>query len=127
MVKQFGYTFRPTYKDKRSGENKRQSVWWIQWSEHGKVMRDKAQIWMEMEYEVMKRKRLSKKLRRLKREHQRLGITVRPIKLGPRLTKARLEKIVQLQNIILGLPPERDGVTVHAIQGGGFETNRRRH
>ena len=32
----FGGIYRPTYKDKRTGQLKQSSVWWIQYYVHGK-------------------------------------------------------------------------------------------
>jgi integrase len=36
----FGSVYQPTYRDKKTGEIKKQAVWWIQYCRHGQVIRE---------------------------------------------------------------------------------------
>jgi hypothetical protein len=38
----FGTVYRPTYRDRKTGKVKTQSVWWIQYCRNGKVIRESS-------------------------------------------------------------------------------------
>jgi hypothetical protein len=38
-----GFTFQPTYRDKRTGEKKTSAVWWISFSTHGKRTKESSE------------------------------------------------------------------------------------
>ena len=40
--KPFGYIFQPTYRDQRTGQIKQQTIWWIQYSNNGKVYHESS-------------------------------------------------------------------------------------
>jgi integrase len=38
----FGTVYQPTYRDKKTGEIKKQAIWWIQYCRNGKVIRESS-------------------------------------------------------------------------------------
>jgi site-specific recombinase XerD len=38
----FGIVYQPTYRDKKTGEIKKQAIWWIQYCRNGKVIRESS-------------------------------------------------------------------------------------
>lgn len=54
-----GYVYRPTYRDKETGEKKESSVWWIGYSIDGKKQRESAKTTSKREAEDLLHKRLA--------------------------------------------------------------------
>src|SRR5262249_10216733 len=53
----FGTVYQPTYRDKKTGEIKKQAIWWIQYCRNGKVIRESSESTKEADgWKLLKRR-----------------------------------------------------------------------
>src|SRR5262249_15317586 len=53
----FGRPYQPTYRDKKTGELKKQAIWWVQYCRNGKVIRESSESTKEGDaWKLLKRR-----------------------------------------------------------------------
>jgi hypothetical protein len=57
MKRGFGTVYQPSYKDKKTGEIRKQAVWWIQYCRSGKVIRESSESTKESDAKSLLKRR----------------------------------------------------------------------